>query len=304
VIADLATAQHAVIGVAQLVDAGLSARGVRKRADAFRLHRIHSGVYSLVPRELLSREGHWMAAVLACGRGAVVSHRTAAALLGVRPSYRAKIDITIPGRSRRERRGIDIHRSTTLSPADVTKVKNIPCTSVARTMLDLAAVVTRRPVERALDQWDAMGEFDLSALTELLERAPTHRGVPLLRSVLNEHYVGSTLTESRLEEAFLALCRRLGLPQPLVGRWIDLGDGEPMIRGDFVWPEQRVIVETDGRDVHGTRQARERDPRRDQRALVAGWRPLRTTGRQVMRRPRELAPTLVRLVGRARDANG
>ena len=108
--------------------------------------------------------------------------------------------------------------------------------------------------------------------------------------------MGSTLTESRLEEGFYALCRRYGLPRPQVARWIDLGDGGPMIRGDFVWVPQRVLVETDGERFHGTHQARERDPRRDQRAILAGWQPVRTTWRQVFRRPQELGPTLVRLL--------
>jgi very-short-patch-repair endonuclease/predicted transcriptional regulator of viral defense system len=302
VIVALATEQHSVLELSQLVEIGFSPSGVQKRADAGRLHRIHSGVYSLVPRELLTREGHWMAAVLACGPGAVLSHRTAAALHELRGTYRTNIDVSVPRRSGRQRPGLDIHRSSTLTPLDVTRVKNIPCTAAARTHLDLAAVVARRSVERALDQWDTMGEFDLRALHEQLERNPRHRGALVLRSVLDEHYVGSTVTESELEEAFLALCRRLGLREPQVNRWIDLGDGEPMIRGDFVWAEERVIVETDGVRFHGTHQARERDPRRDQRAILAGWTPVRTTGRQVTRRPRELEPTLLRLVGRHSEA--
>ena len=92
------------------------------------------------------------------------------------------------------------------------------------------------------------------------------------------------------------MCARYGLPKAEVNEWVDLGDGEPMIRADFLWRAQRVIVETDGAKYHGTHQARQRDPRRDQRATVAGWRPIRTTWRQVMRRPDELGPTLVQLL--------
>ena len=148
----VATAQHCVLGLDQFRKHGLSARAVQLRAKRSRLHRIHHGVYSLVPRELLSRYGHWMAAVLACGPGAVLSHRTAAALHALRGTDRANIDVTVSTRSARRRDGIDLHRCTTLSPADVTVVNGIPCTSVARALLDLAAVLPRRPVERAFDQ--------------------------------------------------------------------------------------------------------------------------------------------------------
>ncbi len=237
-----------------------------------------------------------MAAVLACGPGAVLSHRTAAAHLGLRPTDRGKIDVTVPGRSRSRHPRIDVHRSNTLTRADITLENGIPCTSVARTLLDLAEVVSRRALERAFDQTEAMQVFDLLAIQHQLERNPTRRAARLVHAILSEHYIGSTLTWSELEEAFLALCRRLRLPLPKVNEWIDLADGLPMIRADFVWREQRVIVETDGDRFHGTRQARERDSRRDQRATLAGWRPLRTTWRQVMLRPRELEPVLLRLV--------
>jgi hypothetical protein len=238
-----------------------------------------------------------MAAVLACGSRAVLSHRTAAALLGLRPTDRQRIDVTVAERSARSRDGIELHRSTKLTRADVTRERGIPCTSVARTLLDLGAVVPRRSLERAFDQAEVMKVFDLRAIESQLERNPCHRGAGAVHAVLDEHYIGSTATVNELEEAFLAICRRAGVPDPLVNEWVDLGDGEAPIWADFVWRPQRVIVETDGRAVHGTRQARERDPRRDQRALLAGWQPLRATWRQVMRRPDELERMLPRLVG-------
>lgn len=297
-LAGLAGRQQAVFAAWQAVELGITGAGLRKRAQRARLHRIYTGVYSLVPPTLLTGKGWWMAAVLACGPGAVLSHRTAAALHDLRRTARAKVDVTVPGRSGRKHAGIDIHRSTTLAEADVTSVDGIPCTSIARTMFDIAEVVDRRALERAYDQAEMMGVFNLRALEDQIARHPTRPAACAVKSVLEEHYVGSTGTWSVLEEAFLALCRRLGLPAPSVNRWIDLGDGGTMIQADFVWFEQRVIVETDGRRVHGTHQARERDPRRDQRAIVAGWTPIRTTWRQVTRRPRELEPTLLALVGR------
>lgn len=296
-VAALGAKQHAVFSALQLRELGLTTRAAQKRAKAARLHRIHRGVYSLVPRALLTREGHWMAAVLACGPGAVLSHRTAAALHGLRPTQRTNIDVTVSHRAGRKRAGIDVHRSTTLAPADTTIVNGIPCTTVARTMFDLAGVVGRRSLERAYDQAEILEVFDLRALEKQIARNSSRAAARAVRSVLNEHYVGSTPTQSELEEGMLAISRRLGLPDPLINHWIDLGDGGPMICADFAWPEQRVIVETDGRKFHGTQQARERDPLRDQRAIAAGWRPLRVTWRQVMRRPQELEPTLLALVG-------
>lgn len=292
----LAAQQHAVFGLDQLVGLGLKPEAVRKRAAVGRLHRIHQAVYSLVPRELLTREGHWMAGVLACGPGAVLSHRSAAALLGLRSWGWTRVEVTVPGRSWRRRDGLQIHRSATLASQDATVVDGIPCTSVARTLLDVAAVLPRRPVERAFDQAEIEEVFDLRALDDVLARNSKHHGAPIVRSILAEHYIGSTPTQSELEEAFLALCRRIGVSAPLVSEWVELCDGEPPIWADFVWRRQRVIVETDGRKFHKSHQARERDPRRDQRAVLAGWRPIRTTWRQVMHRAHELEPTIVRLL--------
>jgi hypothetical protein len=294
-----ATAQHSVLSLAQLVDLGTTPTAVHKRAAASRLHRIHSAVYSLVPESLLSRDGRWMAAVLACGDGAVLSHRSAAALHGLRATDRTNIDVTIPTRAPRKRRGIDVHRSRTLTEADTTVVNAIGCTTVARTLLELAEVVSHRALERAFDQAEILEVLNLRALQDQLERNRTRPGARSVRRVLAEHYIGKTPTVNELEEAFYGICRRTGIPLPVVNQWVDLGDGEPPIKADFLWRRQRVIVETDGGRFHGTQQARERDPRRDQRALLAGWRTVRTTWRQVMNRPHELEATLPALLGSA-----
>jgi len=296
-LAALASVQHAVFEVGQLRDLGLTAAGIRKRAATNRLHRMYRGVYSLVPPQLLSRKGHWMAAVLACGPGAVLSHRSAAALHGLRGTNRERIDVTVPTRSARQHPGIALHRSTTLAPADTTTVQNIPCTAVARTQLDLAEVINRRGVERAFDQAEVLEVFDLRALEDQMARNPHRRGVALVRSVLAEHYIGSTLTWSEFEEQFLALTRAAGIPDPEVNAWIVLPDGEPAIRADFVWRAQRARVETDGHGTHRTRQAFERDRRNDQRLLAAQWRSIRVTQRQVGHEPDRIAATTIALLG-------
>jgi Transcriptional regulator, AbiEi antitoxin/Protein of unknown function (DUF559) len=297
-LAALAADQWGVFSLEQVVDLGLSVRAVQKRAAAGRLHRLYRGVYSLVPRNLLTREGLWLAAVLASGAGAVLSHRSAAALYELRPHGGVKIDVTVPTRAARRQPGINIHRSTTLTPADIASVKNIPCTSVARTLFDLAEVTRRRPLERAFDQSEVLELFDLDALEDQLDRNPTRPGAGVVRAVLAEHEIGTTLTWSELEERFLQLIVARGLPQPEVNAWVVLPDGGPAIRADFVWRAQRVIVEVDGRKYHGTRQAFERDRRRDQRTAAAGWRPIRTTRRQLAEAPEEVVETVIALLDR------
>jgi Protein of unknown function (DUF559) len=302
-IAELANAQHAVFGLDQLRELGLSARAVQDRATTRRFHRIHQTVYSLVPRELLTREGLYMAAVLACMPGAALSHRSAAVLHGLRDWGHTSVEVTVPRRSARTHSGVAVHRSTTLTAKDVTVEKGIPVTTIPRTLFDLAEVTTERQLERAFDQADAVEGLDLHAINDQLARNPTRPGAKKVRHVLNTHYIGSTPTENDFEDAFLMLTRSLGLPDPTPQFWIDPGDGDPPIRADFAWPDRKVVVETDGRKTHGTNQAFESDRRRDQRLIAAGWRVIRTTWRQINHRPHELKPVLLRLLGPA-SANG
>jgi predicted transcriptional regulator of viral defense system len=298
-LATVAARQHGVIGLEQLRELGLSASGVRDRVEVGRLHTVHRAVYSLVPLNLLGRNGRAMAAVLACGPGAALSHRSAAALHEIRRTDRTNIDVTIPKRSPRKHAGIDVHRSTTLTVDHVTIVHGIPCTTVARTLLDLAQVIKGRPLERALDQAEILGLLDLNALLDQIERNKPRPAAKRLKAVLDEHYIGSTPTWSELEEALLAACRRAGLPMPEVNALIDPGDDDPTaIRVDFVWREQRVIVETDGHTTHRTRQAFEQDRVRDQRLIVAGWTVIRITWRQLTRNPGEVTDRIARLLSR------
>lgn len=283
-VAELAGRQHAVMSLEQLGALGLGARAVRQRAAVGRLHRVHRAVYSLVPPPLLTVKGRYMAAVLACGPGAVLSHRSAADLHGLRPTSRFRIDVTVPGDSRRTAAALDIHRSRTLRPTDGTLVDAIPVTTVARTLLDLAAVVTGPQLERALTQAEVLRVFDLGALTEQLERNAHTEGAARVRAALAA-YTNDEPTESWLEDQFLELLDRTGLPAPERQKWLMLDDGEGPIRADFLWREQRLVLETDGRDAHGTRRAFESDRRRDQRLTRAGWRVVRVTWRQLTQEP-------------------
>ena len=239
-----------------------------------------------------------MAAVLACGPGAVLSHRSAAALWGIRPSARAAIDVTSPRRAGRVRAGIDVHRGTGLEPADVTRVDAIPCTTVSRTLLDLASVFDRRALERAYEQAEVLGVLDLGAVEEVLARSLGRRGTGALRAVVSAADLAG-LTRSELEERFLAVCAAAGIPRPRVNAWVPLDGGGAEV--DFLWPDQRLIAETDGHRVHGTRGAFERDRRRDRRLMLAGWRVARFTWLDLVRDPDEVAETIrALLAARAR----
>jgi hypothetical protein len=269
----LAARQHGVVTLKQLVWHGLSASAVRDRVAGSRLHRVHQGVYAL-GRPDLPAEGRWMAAVLACGRGALLSHRSAAGLHDLLSTSQAAIDIAIPRRSVLSRPGIRLHRSPYLTPVDRFIVRNIPCTSVARTLLDLASVVPVGVLDRACNQAEVLRLLDMAAMAELLERSRGRRGVRSLRAVLGTE-LGTGIPRSVLERRFLALCRRVGLPSPSVNEWIAI-EGEEM-QFDFVWHAQRVVVEVDGWDTHRTKRAFREDRRRDRLLRLAGWEPARFT---------------------------
>jgi hypothetical protein len=296
----LALGQEGVFGLRQAIALGINPRSVQKGVAARHVYRIHHGVYGIAPPSLLSLKGRYLAAVLAFGDAAALSHRSAADLWGIRKTDRRAIDVIVPRRGVPSRQGIDVHCSLTLTPADITIIDAIPVTTVARTTLDLAAVVTPRQTERALDQAEAERLFDLRALTEQVTRNPKHPGAPILGAILATHTAGSTTTWSELEELCLSVTRAAGLPAPEVNVFVDPGDGEPPIRADFVWRTQRVIVEADGFQTHGTHGAFEDDRRRDQRLQLAGWIVVRVTWRQLRDEAERIAATLIGLLTRQR----
>jgi hypothetical protein len=291
----LAERQHGVVALRQLQLLGLSKSAVSRRARGGRFHRIHRGVYA-VGHPKLTGYGHWMAAVLACGPMAVLSHRSTAGLSGLRPDNRRKSDVSLPSPSARPKAGIEVHRSVTLTADDVTTVEGIPCTTIARTLVDLGDVLDRRAVERAVEQAEVLRLFDLREVHRAIDRAGPRRGAGLLSSVL-ENLEGPALTASELEEAFLALCRTADLPTPEVNAWMTLADGSA-IKVDFLWRDERLAVETDGHPFHRTRQSRERDTKRDQLLRLAGFEPVRFTGRQVALEKEWVTHTLLALASR------
>jgi len=210
-----------------------------------------------------------MAAVLACREGAVLSHQSAAALWSIGGTARGRIDVTAP-RDLRPRRGLHPHRA--VLPADeITVLDGIPTTTPARTLLDLAAVVSRRSLERALDEAEVLR---LPGPQTLLDRYPGRRGAANLRTLLLTSR-SPTPTRTKLEDRFLTFLDDHGLPRPETNCIVDIYEV------DAVWRDARLIVELDGFATHGTRRGFERDRERDRRLTAAGWRVIRLTWRQL-----------------------
>lgn len=290
-IAALAARQWGVVARRQLLDAGLSPTVVRSRVRGGRLVVLHRGVYA-VGHDRLRSEGHWLAAVLAVGPEAVLSHRDAAGLHGLRPANHRRVDVTTTDRGRNGGPSIAIHLARSLDARDATTVAGIPVTTVARTLVDLAGIVPRDHLAKAIRQAEAMRTFDLRAVEAALARTRTRngRGHRALTAAIEEHAaLGLSATDSVLEDAFLRLLRDTGLPRP---RTNTLVEG---FRVDACWPAHRLAVELDGWAHHRDRRAFERDRERDAALTAAGWRVVRFTHAHVVRRPDRVAHTLRRL---------
>jgi predicted transcriptional regulator of viral defense system/very-short-patch-repair endonuclease len=272
-VAELAGRQWGVVSLVQLRELGLSDDAVQRRGRAGRLHRVHRAVYA-VGHTVLRREGRCLAAVLACGEGAVLSHRSAAAHWGLLQTAATRIDVTAP-RTRAGDASIRLHHSRSLDARDTTTHQGIPITSVARTLLDLAATVRADRLERALAQAEHLQLYDHRAITELLARANGHRGTAALTKATA---LEPKLTRSEWEDRLLKLVRAAALPEPLVNLPLDAPEyGE--CKPDFHWPAQSLIVETDGWRTHRTRAAFERDRAKDAALTAAGYRVVRFTWR-------------------------
>ena len=286
-IADLAARQWGVVSRAQLLAAGLTHAKIGERVRRGRLLRLHRGVYA-VGHARLRAEGHWLAAVLAAGPGAVLSHRDAAGLHGLRPANHLRVDVSTAAHPR-SLPGVQIHRTRSLDARDATIVAGIPVTTVARTLVDLAGVVPHDHLAKAIRQAEAMRTFDLRAVESALARTRTRngRGHRALREAIAEHAaLGLSATDSVLEDAFLRLLRRHGLPRPRVNALVE------RFRVDAHWPAHRLIVELDGWAHHHDRGAFQRGRERDATLIAAGHRVVRFTHYDVTRRPGHVAHTL------------
>jgi very-short-patch-repair endonuclease len=271
-----------VVTRAQLLRIGLGYRAIDDRIARGLLHPIHRGVYA-VGHRLRTPEATWMAAVLACP-GAVLSHRSAAALWGIRDTTRAITEITLPRLCRRPR--IQAHRAV-LPPDETTTERGIPVTNPARTLLDLAAVLTPQQLAHALNEAEVRRLASPLPLDALVARHPGRRGTTALkRALAKQREIGETITRSEFEERFRAFVDDHALPHPRMNA--ALGPYTP----DAVRPDARLVVELDSYGIHTTRQAFESDRERDRTLQLMGYRVVRITWRQLSTQPRTIAEQL------------
>jgi very-short-patch-repair endonuclease len=278
----LAQRQHGAVAAAQLHALGFPHATIHDRRRLGRLCRIQQGVYAL-GRPDLPAKGRWMAAVLACGPGAVLSHAAAAALHGIRATAAALIDITLTQPRSIKRPGIRVHTCTRLTAADISEEDGIPVTSVARTLLDLASFLTQPQLERACEQAVLEGLFDLNEISDLLARSHGCPGVRNLRTVLARGDLGVNVPVSGLERRFRDLCRQAGLPAPEINRYVLLGDEYHKV--DFLWRRERVVIEVDGGRYHSMGWQRRRDAKRDALLLAHGYASARIADTEIAERP-------------------
>lgn len=292
-IALLAEAQHGVVHFDQLLAAGLSVGAINSWVRTGRLHRLHRGVFAVGHRHL-TRHGRWLAAVLALGEGAVLSHVSAAALWGIRPSSSAAIHVTVPtSAGRPNRSGIVVHRSRTLAAADVTRHEAIPVTSIARTQLDLAGMLARGPLERAVERSLQLRLFDLQATRAVIAANPRRPGATTLATLITTIHDEPALTRSGLEALMRDLCDTHAIARPEVNQVVE---GHEV---DFFWRAQRLVVETDGHETHGTRAAFESDRAKDARLTTLGYRVVRFTHRRLVYEQQTVVQTLRALLAPA-----
>lgn len=285
---ELARRQHGVVSGRQLRALGLSARGVEHRIARGRLHPVRWGVYA-VGRPELTRRGEWMAAVLACGENAVISHSSAAALWGFGQEKPDSIHVSAVAFSRHRQPELVAHRRA-LAPRDRTVLDGIPVTSVVRTLVDRAAGLDRRGIERDVSEADKLGLTTPPKLRAALRGYRGQRGVARLRVALDRRTF--RLTDSELERYFLPLVRQVGLPMPRTRQRVN------GFKVDFFWPDLRFVIETDGLTYHRTPAQQAEDLVRDQAHLAAGYTPLRFTHEQVKYEPGYVRKTLLAVMAR------
>ena len=292
-IAALADRQYGVVTRRQLAAMGVKPAAIDRRLARRSLIPLHRGVYAVGHRRLRI-EGRWLAAVLAVGSGAALSHRDAAALHGIRPSPASEnVNVSTPAYAR-PAPGLWISSRRELTAEDVTVVRGIPVTSVARTLVDLAPMLTAAQLQSVVGEADRRGLLDLAAVEAAMRRTKGRHGQGhrrLTAALTTHRNAGATLTRSVLEERFLDLVMTAGLPRPSLNVRIE---GYEV---DALWRDQGVVVELDGWAHHRGREAAARDREKTNALQVAGFVVLRFLHGDIARRPREVAAAVRKALG-------
>jgi len=286
----LARAQHGVVALSQLLELGYTMSAIKHRVAKGRLHPVRRGVYA-VDRPEITRKGEWMAAVLSCGQGAVLSHLSAAALWGICRERDRVVHVSISRGGIRCQTGIVAHRRSGLED-DATRYLRIPVTTPIRTLLDIATHVPKGALEAAVNEADKLERIDPEELRAELDVRNGQHGVRPLRELLDR--ATFTLTDSELERRFLPIARRAGLGPPQTQARVN------GFRVDFYWPDLGLVVETDGLRYHRTPAQQARDRIRDQTHTAAGLTHLRFTHWQVRYEAATVEKTLEAVASRRR----
>jgi hypothetical protein len=278
-LAELAARQYGAIARDQLVDLGLSSRGISLRVASRRLRVIHDGVYSVAPQEL-SQAGNHAAALLAIRPDPLLSHTSSArrGLMAEGPT----IHVSIATRSTRRMRGVTVHRPRRIDPEDRVRIDGFPMTSIPRTLLDLGQMLPQAQLRKVVEATERKGDLDLVALEEVIARYPGHRGTRPLRRIVSD-YLWTPGANEGIEHDFQLLLDRYGLPKPEVNVLVE------GLLVDCWWPEARLVVELDSKGFHKTWEAQERDRKRDATLLRAAIAHLRLTHRRIQNEPWEVA---------------
>jgi very-short-patch-repair endonuclease len=286
----MARRQHGVVTRRDLISLGFSKSGIEHRLTIGRLHQVHAGIYS-VGRPELTREGRWMAAVLACRGNAYLSHGSAAALWGIGPEWRL-VEVTVRKRSWPKPEGVKVRSRPSMPDADVTVHDGIPVTTPALTILDQAAMaISDASLERLVNEVDSARIIPLDAptLRSYCDLRPNVPGAKRLRALLDPETF--RLSDSELERLFWPIAIAAGLPQPQT---------KARVNGyvvDFYWPDLRLVVETDSLRYHRTAIKQARDLKRDQVHAAAGLTALRFSHWQVVHEPGHVEAILARYAG-------
>ncbi|MEZ5077831.1 MAG: type IV toxin-antitoxin system AbiEi family antitoxin domain-containing protein [Solirubrobacterales bacterium] len=291
-LAALAERQYGVVTFVQLRRLGFSKGAIGRASRAGRLHRVHRGVYA-VGHAVLPRRGRCLAAVLACGGGAVLSHSSAGWLWGLVTELSAIIHVTVPRSGGNRHPGISLHHSSTLVAVELGRLAGIPVTTVPRTVLDVAATGRARELSDVVERASRRDLLALDALDATLVRHVGERGVARLRQA-TDIYRDPVFSRARSERLFLAMVKAAGLPRPAINTWID------KFEIDAYWASERFAVEVDGWEAHRTRRAFEHDHRRWEEMKVADIEVVPISARRIETRPREVGDHLRILLERRR----